>query len=248
MFKRFGLISILAALLGLTGSCLASQAVASSCSVAGKTYQSWTVYAKDRKVGDPATKKVSSRGDKGVVSIKAPPLPSLSGKFRVDVTPKPGCAVTKVRVRTRRGVYRLVRIKTSGGTISFRAKKGSRFPYREVRVWSRKAAKSSANSGSQSGGVGSSCDNPYKASFTGTDDRYGNLSQIRLSLEQRDTPSNVRFSWALLNGNVLCKYRIYVDGMNSVQATYVDSSGGYYDYVLNGPVRFNQLVVWARRP
>lgn len=256
VIQRFSIVSVLAALAALLLAISpqsAQGASAKRCAKAGKQYQSWTVFGVNRKVGDPKTKLVAKRGTRNLVTVEAPGTPAATGKYHVTITPKKGCEVTKVRVKTRRGFYKLVRISTAGGTISFRATKGDPFPYREVRVWNRKARSGTGSSSRPepppSGtGTGSSCKDPYKVSLTGTDEKFGSLSQIRIDLEPLDGDSQIRIRWTLQNGNLLCKYRIYVDGRNIMEATHVDSTGGYLDYTLNGPVRLNQLIVWARRP
>ena len=231
----------------------ARAATTKRCVTAGKQYQTWAVFAANRKVGEAKTKKVSRRGTRNLVAIEAPGKPAVTGKYHVTITPKKGCEVARVRVKTRRGFYKTVRISTAGGTISFRAAKGDPFPYREVRVWSRKSKAGTGSSDQpepppSGSGKGSSCANPYKVSLTGTDEKYGSLSQIAIDLGWLVENESIRIRWTLLNGNILCKYRIYVDGTNPVPATHVDAAGGYYDYILDGSVRLNQIFIWARRP
>lgn len=143
MFKRFIIATVLTALAMLMGVTVqvstAGAATAKRCATAGKQYQSWVVFAKDRKVGDAKTKKVRRRGVGGVVDIV--PLGSAhpDGEYYLTIKPKNGCEVLKVELKTRRGLKKKIRSSTGGLMRSLKRPKGASFPYREVRVWTRKA-------------------------------------------------------------------------------------------------------------
>lgn len=251
MIQRFSIVLVLAALAALlpTISPLSAQGASTKrCAQAGKQYQSWTVFGANRKVGDPKTKLVAKRGVRNLVTVEAPGTPAATGKYHVTITPKKGCEVAKVRVKTRRGFYKLVRISTAGGTISFRATKGDPFPYREVRVWNRKA-RSGSGSSSRPGSKrdGDNCEHPFRATITGTD-RSGDLREIRLYEGLLTDPPGARFGWELLNGNVLCKYRLYLSNNKLVEPTSLTLTTGWYDYHFGDQDSFSRLTVWARRP
>lgn len=238
------ILAALSALLAIFVLPQASSAATKRCTVKGKAYKTWVVFGSDRKVGDSKTSKVKRRGHTNVVTITAPGLPAASGKYHITAIPKKGCEVQKVRVKTRRGYWKKVKMSTAGGTLSFRADKGDPFPYREFRVWLKKAPASRPAKR-----TGDSCAKPFQASITGSE-RGGRLSEIDLYRDAITNPDGARIGWRLLHNNVICKYRIYLYDGRIVQPTFFDGRDGYYDYIFFGPgPRFDRIVVWAaKRP
>lgn len=143
MFKRFVIATVLAALTMLMGAMVqtsvASAATTKRCATAGKQYQSWVVFAKDRKVGDSKTKKIIRRGTGGAVDITLPGEVHPDGDYYLAIKPKNGCEIAKVQLKTRGGFTKKIRSSTGGLMRPLKRSRGAPFPYREVRVWTRKA-------------------------------------------------------------------------------------------------------------
>lgn len=216
MFKRFIIATVLTALMALSVTSLvvpaSSGARQTPCDSVTKKYQSWTTYSKNRKVGDPKAKMARNRGTKGHVKIEAPSKPARSGRYHIRVMPQPVCEIVKVRVKTRRGATKTVKISRLGGTISFRAQRGSPFPYREVRVWTQSSREARGFPGDP--GLNVNCGDDQLAKVvlnTSSGERFGDRDDIEVTVVGRgDTTTDL--SWSTTSGRVVMK-RVVERGM-----------------------------------
>lgn len=209
---------------------LPSSAVSKGIKSSSKQQQTALLLAADRVVGEAKNRKVRVVGQRGVVSISAPgtsrdpgrpatPAQPASesqpevaadsgepGTYFITVKPRKGRAVIKVRLKTRGGSYRLARVKKAGGSIRFRAVPGSPYPYREVRVWTKRVNKaSSINPGKgtsdepkSSGQRGLNCTTPYQVEFLfGAWNSTGDTEKIKLTGETTGQSDGVYtlYSW-----------------------------------------------------